>query len=310
MMRAAPPFDLSGPVAAAIERGRPVVALESTILAHGLPRPLNLATGRALEAVIRDNGAEPATIAVLDGRLQIGLTDRDLERVCSAPQMAKLSSADLAVCLANGGSGATTVAATMVAAHAAGIAVFATGGIGGVHPGASESFDVSADLEQLARTPVAVVAAGAKAILDLPATLERLESLAVPVVAVGQNAFPAFWSRDSGLPAPARVDTPAGIAAAIRLHSALGQRGGMLIAQPVPAAAEVPLAELRPLIAQAQTEIVAEGITGKAVTPALLARLAELTGGRTLDANLALVEENARLAAAIATELAGAPMTS
>jgi pseudouridine-5'-phosphate glycosidase len=216
--------------------------------------------------------------------------------------VAKLSRADLAAYLATGRTGATTVAATMVAAHAAGIEVFATGGIGGVHAGAETSFDISADLHELARTPVAVVAAGAKAILDLPKTLELLETLGVPVIGHGTDVFPAFWSRESGLRAPLRADSPAEIAAILRTHGAIGG-GGLLVANPVPAEHEVPAARLAPLIAQAQAEAVAEGVTGKAVTPWLLARLAALTEGRTLDANRALIVDNARLATRIAAEL-------
>ncbi|WP_412505666.1 pseudouridine-5'-phosphate glycosidase, partial [Roseovarius sp. SYSU LYC5161] len=224
-----------------------------------------------------------------------------------APKPAKLSRADLAVCMARGGTGATTVAATMIAARHAGIAVFATGGIGGVHRGAAESFDISADLRELARTSVTVVAAGAKAILDLPKTLEMLETLGVPVIAHGQDAFPAFWSRDAGLAAPLRMDDSAEIAAAHRLRGTLGLSGGQLVANPVPADAEIPAGELAPLIAQAQSELRARGLTGKAVTPALLDRLGVLTGGRTLAANIALVLNNAQLAARIATELCKEP---
>jgi pseudouridine-5'-phosphate glycosidase len=218
--------------------------------------------------------------------------------------VAKLSRADLALCLASGGIGATTVAATMIAAHRAGISVFATGGIGGVHRGAEESFDISADLRELSETPVTVVAAGAKAILDLPKTLEVLETLGVPVIAVGQDAFPAFWSRDSGLSAPLRLDTAEEIAAAHRMRAALGLPGGQLVANPIPAEAEIPAETLAPLIAEANAQAVAEGVSGKAVTPFLLQWLFERTGGRTLEANIALVLNNARLAARIARALA------
>jgi pseudouridine-5'-phosphate glycosidase len=281
-----------------------VVALESTIITHGMPYPQNLETARAVEAAVREAGATPATIAVMGGRLKVGLTEDALGALAQARGVAKLSRADLALCLASGGIGATTVAATMIAAHRAGIAVFATGGIGGVHRGAEESFDISADLRELAETPVTVVAAGAKAILDLPKTLEVLETLGVPVIAVGQDAFPAFWSRDSGLSAPLRLDTAEEIAAAHRMRAALGLPGGQLVANPIPAEAEIPAETLAPLIAEANAQAVAEGVSGKAVTPFLLQWLFERTGGRTLEANIALVLNNARLAARIARALA------
>ena len=299
------PLHLSPEVTAAKASGAPIVALESTIITHGMPFPQNLDTARTVEAEVRAAGAVPATIAVLNGTIHIGLAPAALEDLAQARGVAKLSRADLAACLAQGGTGATTVAATMICAAQAGIGVFATGGIGGVHQGAEHSFDISADLQELAQTPVTVVAAGAKAILDLPKTLEVLETLGVPVIAVGQDAFPAFWSRDSGLPAPLRMDDPATIASAHRLRAALGLPGGQLVANPIPEAAEIPAATLAPLIAQAQAEATAQGITGKAVTPFLLQRLFELTQGRTLEANIALVLNNARLAARIATALAG-----
>ena len=297
------PLDVGPEVARALGEGRAVVALESTIVTHGLPRPRNLEVARAAEAAVRDGGAVPATIAVLSGRLRVGLDGPALEALAAADGLAKLSRADLAACLASGGSGATTVAATMIAARAAGVEVFATGGIGGVHRGAGATFDVSADLHELARTAVTVVASGAKAILDLPATLEVLETLGVPVVAVGQNALPAFWSRDSGLRAPLRMDEPYAIARAHRLRAALGLNGGQLVANPVPVAHEIPMAELAPLIVRAVAEAASAGVKGKPVTPWILSRLAELTEGRTLDANAALVVSNAGLAARIAREL-------
>lgn len=283
--------------------GRPVVALESTIITHGMPWPQNVETARRVEAEVRAHGAVPATIAVMGGRIHVGLTESELETLGQAKGVAKLSRADLAVCLATGGVGATTVAATMICAHRAGISVFATGGIGGVHRGAETSFDISADLQELAQTPVSVVAAGAKAILDLPKTLEVLETLGVPVIAVGQEAFPAFWSRDSGLKAPLRLDDPAQIAAAHRMRAELGLPGGQLVANPIPADAEIPAATLAPLIAQALTEAAALGISAKAVTPFLLSRLFELTQGASLAANIALVLNNARLAAKIAAAM-------
>ncbi len=291
-------------VRAARAAGAPVVALESTIITHGMPWPQNVETARRVEAEVRAAGAVPATIAVLGGVLHIGLSAAELETLGQARGVAKLSRADLAACLATGGTGATTVAATMIAARLAGIAVFATGGIGGVHRGAERSFDISADLRELSETPVTVVAAGAKAILDLPKTLEVLETLGVPVIAYGQDAFPAFWSRDSGLPAPLRMDSAARIAAAHRMRAALGLPGGQLVANPIPAAAEIPRPVITPVIEQALAEAEAQGIAAKAVTPFLLQRIFDLTGGRSLDANIALVLNNARLAAAIATEIA------
>jgi pseudouridine-5'-phosphate glycosidase len=295
---------LSPEVAEAKANGAPIVALESTIITHGMPYPQNLETARLVEQTIRDAGATPATIAVMDGAIHVGLSSAELETLAQAKEVAKLSRADLAVCLAQGGIGATTVAATMICAARAGIAVFATGGIGGVHKGAEDSFDISADLRELSETPVTVVAAGAKAILDLPKTLEVLETLGVPVIAFGQSAFPAFWSRDSGLHAPLRADTPKAIAASHRMRAAVGLPGGQLIANPIPEGDEIPASTLAPLIAQAQTEADAAGITGKSVTPFLLQRLFDLTEGRTLAANIALVLNNARLAARIAQALA------
>ena len=297
-------FDASDEVKAALSARAPVVALESTIITHGMPYPQNVETARLVENTVRKNGATPATIAVIDGRLKIGLSDAELEALGQAKDVAKLSRADIAVCIARGGTGATTVAATMIAAHVAGIEVFATGGIGGVHKGAEESFDVSADLRELAKTPVTVVAAGAKAILDLPKTLEVLETNGVPVIVVGQNDFPAFWSRSSGLSAPLRLDTAAEIAAAHRTRSALGLEGGQLIANPIPETAEILAETLAPLIAQATQEAEAQGIKGKDVTPFLLQRLFELTDGTSLEANIALVLNNARLASEIAVALA------
>jgi pseudouridine-5'-phosphate glycosidase len=298
------PLRLSPDVAHALEAGAPVVALESTIITHGMPWPQNLETARRVEDAVRSAGAVPATIAVMAGEIRVGLEDDALEALAQARGVAKLSRADLAVCLATGGTGATTVAATMICAARAGIGVFATGGIGGVHKGAEESFDISADLQELAQTPVTVVAAGAKAILDLPKTLEVLKTLGVPVIAVGQDAFPAFWSRDSGLPAPLRMDDPAAIARAHAMRAALGLPGGQLVANPIPVEAEIASGDLAPLIARAQAEADQAGIAGKAVTPFLLQRLYELTGGRTLEANIALVLNNARLGARIAAALA------
>jgi pseudouridine-5'-phosphate glycosidase len=294
----------SAEVAAARAAGRPLVALESTIITHGMPWPQNRDVARQVEDDIRKGGAVPATIAVQEGRLHVGLEPAQIDALAQARDVAKLSRADFAACLATGGTGSTTVAATMIAARLAGIDVFATGGIGGVHRGAEASFDISADLQELAQTPVTVVAAGAKAILDLPKTLEVLETLGVPVIAIGQDAFPAFWSRSSGLPAPLRLDTAAEIARAHLMRAALGLPGGQLVANPVPAEAEIPAPTLAPLIEQAQAEADAQGVTGKAVTPFLLGRLMDLTQGRSLEANIALVRNNARLGAGIAREIA------
>ena len=297
-------LSFSPEVAVALREGAPVVALESTIITHGMPFPQNVEAARAVEAEIRAHGAVPATIAVMGGRIHIGLTEAELDALGKAKGVAKLSRADLAACLATGGVGATTVAATMICARLAGIAVFATGGIGGVHRGAEASFDISADLPELAQTAVTVVAAGAKAILDLPKTLEYLETAGVPVIAFGQDAFPAFWSRDSGLKAPLRMDSAGEIAAAARMRARLGLPGGQLVANPIPAEAEIAREVIGPVIEAALAEAAAQGIAAKAVTPFLLQRIFELTEGRSLAANIALVLNNARLGAAIAGALA------
>ena len=297
------PLHRSAEVALAQESGQTVVALESTIITHGMPYPQNVETARSVEAVIRDAGATPATIAVIEGDLRIGLEAEDLERLGQMRGVAKLSRADIAACIATGRSGATTVAATMIAARLAGIEVFATGGIGGAHKGAETSFDISADLRELAETPVTVVAAGAKAILDLPKTLEVLETLGVPVIAYGQDAFPAFWSRNSGLAAPLRMDSSGDIAAAHILRSRMGLPGGQLVANPIPPASEIPADVIGPVIERATADAEKLRLTGKAVTPYLLQRIFELTNGASLTANIALVENNARLAAEIAGEL-------
>ena len=293
-------------VKAALADGRPVVALESTIITHGMPWPGNRDMALDVEAAIRAEGAVPATIAVIGGRLHAGLDEAAITKLAQAKNVMKLSRADFAYALAEGRTGATTVAATMMAAHLAGIGVFATGGIGGVHQGAETSFDISADLDELARTPVIVVSAGAKAILDIPKTLEALETRGVPVVAYGQDQMPAFWSRDSGLKAPLRLDDPSAIARFEMTRRSLGGHGGMLIANPVPAADEIPAAEMNRHIAAALSTATERGIEGKAVTPFLLGEILDLTGGASLRTNIALVLNNARLAARIATELAAA----
>jgi pseudouridine-5'-phosphate glycosidase len=288
----------------ALSAGRPVVALESTIITHGMPWPGNRDMALEVEAVIRAEGAVPATIAVIEGRLHAGLDEAAITALAQAKDVMKLSRADFAYALAEGRTGATTVAATMMAAHLAGISVFATGGIGGVHQGAETSFDISADLDELGRTPVIVVSAGAKAILDIPKTLEALETRGVPVVAFGQDEMPAFWSRDSGLKAPLRLDTPEAIARFEATRRALGGHGGMLIANPVPVDDEIPAPEMNRHIAAALATAKAKGIEGKAVTPFLLGEILDLTGGESLKTNIALVLNNARLAARIATALA------
>lgn len=290
-------------VAAARAAGTAIVALESTIITHGMPFPQNVEAARAVEAEIRKHGATPATIAVMGGRILIGLTDAQLDALGQAPEVMKISRADIAACIAKGAVGATTVAATMICAKLAGIDVFATGGIGGVHRGAELSFDISADLPELGETAVTVIAAGAKAILDLPKTLEYLETKGVPVIAFGQDAFPAFWSRDSGLKAPLRMDTAAEIAAAQLMRTRLGLPGGQLVANPIPLADEIPRAQINPAIEQALAEAEAQGIAAKEVTPFLLNRIFELTEGRSLVSNIALVLNNARLGAEIAREI-------
>jgi len=296
------PMQFSPEVATALADGTPVVALESTIITHGMPYPQNVETARKVETVVRGGGATPATIAVLNGVLHIGLTENELENLGQAKDVAKLSRADIAACLATGGTGATTVAATMIAADQAGISVFATGGIGGVHRGAETTFDISADLHELAQTPVTVVAAGPKAILDVPKTLEVLETLGVPVITFKQNDIPAFWSRSSGLPSPLRMDTAADIAKAHIMRGELGLPGGQLVANPIPAADEIPQSTLAPIIQQALDEAEAQKITAKSVTPFLLQRIFELTDGASLTANIALVMNNAALATEIAVE--------
>jgi len=298
------PLSFTPEVRAALDAGRPVVALESTIITHGMPFPQNVEAARAVEAEVRKGGAVPATIAVMGGRIHIGLSDAALDELGQTPQAMKLSRADLPACVALGRVGATTVAATMICAAMAGIGVFATGGIGGVHRGAETSFDISADLVELGISPVTVVAAGAKAILDLPKTLEVLETQGVPVIAFGQDDFPAFWSRSSGLKAPLRMDDPAQIAAAHLMRQTLGLKGGQLVANPIPPGAEIPRAEIMPVVEQALAEAEAQGIAAKEVTPFLLDRIFALTGGRSLDSNIALVLNNARLAARIAVEMA------
>ncbi|MCY1279372.1 Pseudouridine-5'-phosphate glycosidase [compost metagenome] len=297
-------LSFSAPVAAARAAGRPVVALESTIIAHGMPYPENVRTAREVEALIRGLGAEPATIAVIGGRIRIGLSDDELELLGRSGQAHKVSRRDLPAVLASGEPGATTVAGTMICAALAGIEVFVTGGIGGVHRGAQETFDISADLQELARTSVAVVCAGAKSVLDIGLTLEYLETHGVPVLSCGQDNVAAFYKRDSGFRADYRLDDPAQQARFIRAKWDLGLAGGVVLSTPVPEAAAMASAEIDDLTTQALAEAAAQGITGKAVTPFLLARIKALTGGRSLATNIALVKHNAEVGARLALALA------
>ncbi|MGA2395012.1 MAG: pseudouridine-5'-phosphate glycosidase [Candidatus Lustribacter sp.] len=297
------PLELAPRVARALAHGGAVVALETTIVTHGMPFPQNVETALEVEALVRAGGAEPATIAVVDGRIRVGLEPEAIRALAGMADVRKVSRADLPFTVATGAAGATTVAATMIAAALAGIGVFATGGIGGVHRGAETTLDVSADLDELARTSVAVVCAGAKALLDLPKTLEVLETRGVPVICYRSDLFPAFWSRSSGLRAPLRLDSAVAIAGAIRAQRALGYASGTLIANPVDAADEIPAGEIAAHIEAAVAAARATGITGKDVTPFLLDRLLDLTGGRSLATNIALIKSNARLAADIAVAL-------
>jgi pseudouridine-5'-phosphate glycosidase len=294
----------SAPVAAAQAGGRPLVALESTIIAHGMPYPENVRTACEVEALIRETGAEPATIALIGGRIRIGLSDDELELIGRSDQVHKVSRRDLPAVLASGGLGATTVAATMICAALAGIEVFVTGGIGGVHRGAQQTFDISADLQELARTSVAVVCAGAKSILDLGLTLEYLETHGVPVLSCEQDNFAAFYTRDSGFRADYRLDDPAQQARFIRTKWDLGLAGGVVLSTPVPQAAAMASEEIDALTRQALDDAAAQGITGKAVTPFLLARIKALTGGRSLATNIAIVKHNAQVGAKLALALA------
>ena len=294
----------SDEVRAARAAGKPIVALESTIISHGMPYPQNVQTAREVEQIIRDGGATPATIALIDGKICVGLSDAQLEQLGNTEGVLKVSRRDLPYVLSQKKLGATTVAATMICADLADIRVFVTGGIGGVHRGAQTSFDISADLQELAHTSVAVVCAGAKSILDLPLTLEYLETHGVPVVSVGQAQFPAFFTRESGLNADFQLDSAAELADFIRTKWQLGLNGGVVVANPVPEAHAMPKAEIDAMTEQALREAEAQGVNGKAVTPFLLARIKQLTGGRSLDTNIALVKNNAVLGAALAVQLA------
>ena len=294
----------SAPVAAAQAAGRPLVALESTIIAHGMPYPENVRTAREVEALIRNLGAEPATIALIGGRIRIGLSDDELELLGRSGQAQKVSRRDLPAVLTSGALGATTVAGTMICAALAGIEVFVTGGIGGVHRGAEVSFDISADLQELAKTPVAVVCAGAKSILDIGLTLEYLETHGVPVISCEQDNFAAFYTRDSGFRADVRLDDAVEQARFIRTKWDLGLAGGVVLSTPVPQAAAMAREEIDALTQLALAESRAQGIIGKAVTPFLLAQIKSLTGGRSLATNIALLKHNAEVGAKLALALA------
>ena len=294
----------SAAVVSAQAAGRPLVALESTIIAHGMPYPENVHTAREVEAVIRAAGAEPATIAVMGGRIRIGLSGDELELLGRSDNAQKVSRRDLPAVLASGEPGATTVAATMICAALAGIEVFVTGGIGGVHRGAQETFDISADLQELVKTSVAVVCAGAKSILDIGLTLEYLETHGVPVLSCGQDNFAAFYTRDSGFRADYRLDEPEAQARFIRTKWDLGLSGGVVLSTPVPEACAMPREEIDAITQQALDEAKAQGIAGKAVTPFLLARIKAMTGGRSLATNIALVKHNAEVGAKLALALA------
>ena len=307
-----PDLDCTPEVRDALATGRPVVALESTIVSHGMPYPKNVQTAREVEIIVRGGGAVPATIAVIGGRIKVGLTDDELEQLGSDPSFGKISTRDLPYTVALGKNGATTVASTMRVAHLAGIRVFATGGTGGVHRGAATSMDVSADLTELSRSQVCVVSAGVKSILDIGLTLEVLETLGVPVMTLGSAEFPAFYSRISGFASPLSVDSPEQAAAVLRAKWELcdlpGAAGGVLLANPIPHQAELNADEMGKHIAAALADMDALGITGKDTTPYLLGRIVEITGGRSLVANIALVKNNAAVAARVSAAYCGLNM--
>ena len=296
-------LNIHTPVKAALAGKQAVVALESTIITHGMPYPHNRDTALMIEATVRENGAVPATIAVIDGALHIGLEHDAIDNLAQASDVMKLSRADLAVAMSRGVTGSTTVAATMMAAARAGIKVFATGGIGGVHRGAEHSFDISADLTELSQTSVTVICAGAKAILDLPKTFEVLETLGVPVMSYQHKQIPAFWSRDSGIDAPLVAKDIQDIVQFMNMRAALDIKGGILITNPLPIEAEIPREEMEGYIKKAITDAESAGIRGKDVTPWLLGRIVDITDGRSLSSNKALINNNAALAARIAAEV-------
>ncbi|MCI6013303.1 MAG: pseudouridine-5'-phosphate glycosidase [Firmicutes bacterium] len=296
-------MDINPEVEKALEEGTPVIALESTIIAHGMPYPKNVETALAVEDVIRKNGAVPATIGIIGGRIKIGLTKEEVEYMATAKNVLKVSRRDFPLAVAQKADGATTVAGTMIAANMAGIRLFVTGGIGGVHRGAGESFDISADLEELKMTDVTVICAGVKSILDIAATLEYLETSGVPVITYGADEFPAFFSRKSGSPADCRLDTPKEIADLINAKDQMGLKGGVLVACPIPEEKEIPYEEIDVVIQQALKECEEQGIRGKKITPFLLSRVKDLTKGRSLEANIQLVLNNAEIGSKIAMNL-------
>ncbi|GAB4476724.1 MAG: pseudouridine-5'-phosphate glycosidase [Anaerolineae bacterium] len=295
-------LQVSGGVIAALDEGRPVVALESTVIAHGLPRPQNLETARLCEQAVREEGAIPATIGIIEGQIVVGLDDAQLELLALSDGVRKVSRRDFGIALARREHGATTVAGTMFAAHLAGIKVFATGGIGGVHRG--DAWDVSADLQELGRTPVAVVCAGAKSILDIPRTLEYLETMGVPVLGYQTDTFPAFYASSSGLPVDARVETPEEAAEILCAAWSTGHSGGVVIAAPPPAHLALPAEEMERAVQNALRAAESAGVSGKALTPFLLGQISKETTGRSLLVNIGLLEQNARIAAGVAIELA------
>jgi len=298
-----PNFTIAPEVRIALDLGTPIVALESTVITHGLPRPQNLELARDMEKNVRDSGATPATVALLDGQIRIGLSDEELIRLSETESTLKVSHRDFATAIVKKANGVTTVAGTMFAANMAGIKVFATGGIGGVHK--ESPFDISTDLRSLAEIPTIVVCAGAKAILDLPATLEYLETMGVPVVGYQTDEFPAFYSRESGLGVSVRLDSPKEIADFAHAHWNLGMKGGILVTNPVPETDAISMSEMEPIIAKASIEAIKRGIHGQKLTPFLLGRISELTEGKSLRTNLALLLNNARLAAQIAEAMSG-----
>lgn len=299
-----PLVSINPEVKEALDQGKPVVALESTIISHGMPYPQNVEMANKTEQIIRDNGAVPATIAIIDGKIQVGLDEEQLELLATAENVAKVSRRDMAQVLATKTLGATTVATTMIGAELAGIEVFVTGGIGGIHRGYEEHMDVSADLDELAQTPVTVIAAGAKAILDLPRTLEYLETKGVPVLGYGTDYLPAFFSSTSDNKLNARVDSPEEVASIMKHSNDLGFRGGILVANPIPTEDEIPAEEINEIIDQALAEEKEAGVKGKDSTPFLLAKIVELTDGRSLETNIALVYNNAKVGAKIAVAYA------
>ena len=298
-----PNFTIAPEIKIALDLGAPIVALESTVITHGLPHPQNLELARNMEKNVRDAGATPATIALLDGQIRIGISDEELVLLSESESTLKVSHRDFATAIVKKANGGTTVAGTMFAANMAGIKVFATGGIGGVHK--ESAFDISTDLRSLAEIPTIVVCAGAKAILDLPATLEYLETMGVPVVGYQTDEFPAFYSRESGLGVSVRLDSPKEIAEFARAHWNLGMKSGILVTNPIPEADAISAAKMEPIIAKASAEAIEQGIHGQKLTPFLLGRISELTKGKSMKANLALLLNNARLAAQIAGELSG-----